>query len=178
MSSGTVAVTLLQVKNNTCIIRVRPIENLDDTDASRSFILSSLADGDFVGGDVCTYINENISYEELTDEDWLKENLDRYVVETKILEIKNSDVALDENLQREARNKGQAALNDLDTRENRDSIALENALCEIFPNYTIEVTLAGLLPVEDLRESPPIVGFLSTYDIWRDDPKSAKVDWE
>jgi hypothetical protein len=164
MSSSTAYLTLQKVEGSQLTIRVIPAE-MGGAELSRSFFFNVFTQGDFLGGELYSTFSEPDAYDDWTDEEWLKENLDKYIVRTQLLEVSNWE--------RIAGDYSQDVLDALEEAEEkyaRESKEREDARAQVLPNYTVLVELAAGIGTDDLEVGT--CGDTVAYDVWYDDPKS------
>jgi hypothetical protein len=169
MSSSTAYLTLQKVEGSQLSIRVIPGE-MDGAEMSRSFFFHVFTEGDFLGGELYDTFCEAEADGDWSDETWLKENLDKYIVRTKLLEVSNRE-RIAEGYSQEVMD----ALTEAEGKYARGSKEREDARAAVLPNFTVLVTLAPGIGTDDLEVGT--CGDTTAYDVWYDDPHSDRCTW-
>jgi hypothetical protein len=164
MSSPTFIVSVKSIEGKKLTLRIRATGagDIDDMVLSRSFVFDCFQEEEWVSNALTEIALEADIY----DTKWLQENLDQYIEKTELGEYRNK-----ENQSRVEEVFEYA--DDVSNRFKRGTIAFEDEVCKQFPNYDLIVTMADEKWLEGVEVNA--CGESTSYDIWYEDPKSAKV---
>jgi len=164
MATATFIVSVKKIESKKLTLRIRSTGagDISDMVLSRSFILDCFKEGQWVKNKLSKTLKEF----DLENMDWLQKNLDQYIEKTELGDYynKNNQSNISDMFE---------YVEEVENKYKYGTIKFEDEVCKQFPNYDLIVTMKD----EKLLESVKIgaCGESYSYDIWYEDPKSAKV---
>jgi hypothetical protein len=157
-----ISVEKIEGKDLTLRIRATGASGIDDMALSRSFVLYCFTEESWVNN----ALSEALTNDDFDDTEWLKENLDQYIVCTKL-----AGYYFKENQEKAAEMFDY--LSEISESHQHETIEFEREVYKKFPHYDLLVTMADTKWLEGVEVGA--VGESYGYDFWYEDPKSAKV---